>query len=159
VGITDATAVRSGTGFRCALLRDGTIRCWGYNGIGELGSAATVPYSSLPVAADSITDAVDVATGDLHACAALKSGQVRCWGAGDLGTLGNGGTTQDSFTPTRVRDISTAVAVAAGDSHSCALLGDGTVQCWGSNLAGQLGNGTSNAVPSTSLVPITIVGP
>ena len=145
MGISEATAVRSGTGFRCALLHDGTVRCWGYNGIGQLGTAATLQYSPLPVVVDSITDAVDVATGDQHACAALKSGQVLCWGAGALGTLVNGGTTQDSFTPTRVRDISTAVAVAAGDSHSCALLEDGTVQCWGSNRAGQLGNGTSNA--------------
>jgi Regulator of chromosome condensation (RCC1) repeat len=69
------------------------------------------------------------------------------------GELGNG-TTTDSLTPVAVKHLSNAVAIAVGDSHSCALLGNGKVKCSGLNEDGELGNGTT----ATSLTPVTVSG-
>jgi len=59
-----------------------------------------------------------------------------------------------SYVPVTVSGISKAVAVSAGDYHTCARLGTGSVQCWGRNDYGMLGDGT----PADRLVPVTVVG-
>src|SRR5438874_11587619 len=80
---------------------------------------------------------------------------MQCWGQGQFGQLGNG-TTTNRTTPVAVSGIAGAVGVTAGWwHHSCALLGGGTVQCWGANDWGQFGNGTMNS----SSTPVTMTGP
>jgi alpha-tubulin suppressor-like RCC1 family protein len=69
-----------------------------------------------------------VATGRLHSCA-LVGGTVRCWGANQIGQLGDGSTVLLTTTPVTVSGITTATAITAGAGHTCALLEDGTVQC------------------------------
>lgn len=102
-----------------------------------------------------------LALGNEHTCL-LVDGQVWCWGKNRAGELGDG-TQVSRARPTRVKGLSTAVAIASGPafdigchaargSHTCALINDGTVRCWGSNVAGEV----SWFVPS--LEPIAIPG-
>jgi alpha-tubulin suppressor-like RCC1 family protein len=150
----NATAVSSGWVSACALLLDGTIQCWGQNQLGELGNG-TVTYNSLvPVTVVGITNANAIAAGYYQTCAVLAGGTVQCWGYNAEGQLGNG-TTTNSSVPITVPGI-TADSVVLGDAcqQTCALLTDGTVQCWGDNSQGELGNGTT----TNSAVPVTVVG-
>lgn len=95
-----------------------------------------------------------ITTGAHHACAITPSpdGSIYCWGRNDFGQLGTGNT-QNSSLPVKVQSISQAVAVAAGEYHTCAVLVTGQVNCWGSGFFGQLVNGSNN---STSNIPLVI---
>jgi hypothetical protein len=99
---------------------------------------------------------VAVAPGAEHACALLQDGTVRCWGDNNWGQLGNGSPAgATSTTPaTTVTGITTAIAASSGAEHTCALLQDGSVQCWGRNTDGRLGNGTT----TNAFTPVTVVG-
>src|SRR2546427_523474 len=94
-----------------------------------------------------------VAGGGFHACMRLPDGTVQCWGRNNFGQLGNGdGNLADSSVPVAVRGLTTATRVVTGDSHTCALLGDGAAQCRGRNDDGDLGDGTFTA--SSTPVPV-----
>ena len=148
-GAGGVTAVDLGAFYSCALLQDGTVRCWGQNDLGQLGNGTTT-NSSTPVAAAGITGAAAVTAGGFHTCARFPDGTAQCWGRNNAGQLGDPSTlTFSSPTPVRVTGITTATSVTAGGFHTCTLLGDGTVRCWGQNDLGQLGNGTSDPVPTT----------
>ena len=80
----------------------------------------------------------------MHTCAILDDGSVACWGRNTNGELGDG-TTIDRTAPTQTDSLGigrTAVYIASGWDHTCAILDDGSVACWGDNLYGQLGDGT-----------------
>jgi len=121
----------------------GTVRCWGGNGHGALGSggSSVSGYSTRPVTVANITNAVGVAAADEHVCALLATGHVKCWGKA-IG-LGNGaeGPEFGEPAPVAVVDVANAVQVAAGYGDACALLDDGHVDCWGANTEGRLGPG------------------
>jgi alpha-tubulin suppressor-like RCC1 family protein len=81
--------------------------------------------------------------GGHHTCALLDSGGIACWGDNSYGQLGDG-TTTDKMLHVDVHELSSgASAVSSGSDHTCALLADGAVKCWGSNVYGQLGNGNN----------------
>ena len=141
----------------CAIITDGTVRCWGRGGEGRLGYGNTsdigddeTPGSVGPVDLGTGRTAVAISAGSArHTCALLDDGAVRCWGSGTLGRLGYGNTTTigDDETPGSVGPVDlgagrTAVAITTGADHTCALLDDGTVRCWGT-ASGQLGYGDS----------------
>jgi alpha-tubulin suppressor-like RCC1 family protein len=150
-GITTATAVALGSVTSCAVLSSGAVQCWGSGAGGRLGNGANTD-SSTPVAVTGITTATAITVGFAHACAALANGTVQCWGNNtSSGQLGNG-TNLNSNVPVTVTGISTARAIAANRDATCAVLANGTVQCWGNGTSGQLGNGTS----LTSAVPVTV---
>ena len=88
----------------------------------------------------AVGPAVSIAAGTHHACAALQTGAVWCWGANERGQCGSGA----SGGPRVVDGVSNAVEVAAGRSHSCARTRDGAVFCWGWGADGALGDGRSS---------------
>jgi alpha-tubulin suppressor-like RCC1 family protein len=153
--ITNAIAISAGGYQTCALLRTGEVDCWGYNPYGDLGNGSYAT-SDVPVSVSGITDAVEIsASSNDHTCAVLVTGEVKCWGANVWGELGNGqgGFEENSPIPVLVTGISDAKAVSAGDGDACALLATGSVDCWGDNLGGQLGDGTETE--SDTPAPVT----
>jgi alpha-tubulin suppressor-like RCC1 family protein len=106
--------------------------------------------------ADSDTDtgphsAIEISCGHLHNCAVLDGGRVRCWGSGGVGQLGYGNEENigDDETPASAGDVDVGgvvAHVAAGGYHTCALLENGAVRCWGSAHHGQLGYGNTEAI-------------
>jgi alpha-tubulin suppressor-like RCC1 family protein len=152
-GLSNVTALAAGSSHTCALITDGSLQCWGDNYEGELGDGTGVP-SSTPVRVAGIGSAVEIVAGWAHTCARLADGIARCWGEGTAGQLGNGAT-QNQLSPVTVSGIATAVGLSAGWwQHSCAILADGGVRCWGGNDWGQFGNGTTTG----SVVPVPMGG-
>ncbi|MCU1496990.1 MAG: hypothetical protein JWM47_943 [Acidimicrobiales bacterium] len=148
----NAVSVSTGDLHACALLSDGTVRCWGSNARGQLGNASTTD-APRPVTVSGITTATSVVVSGTTSCARLANGTVRCWGNGTSGQLGNGSST-DATTPVTVSGITTATAVSVGGASACAVLADTSVRCWGSNVQGQLGN---NTLVSSS-TPVVVAG-
>jgi alpha-tubulin suppressor-like RCC1 family protein len=87
---------------------------------------------------------VSFAFGFTFACAVLDDGSVACWGTNTSGELGRGRTSFLEDPGPVVGLASKAKAVAVGQAHACALLDDGSVECWGVGLEGQVGDGTTN---------------
>ncbi|MBI9001108.1 hypothetical protein M0E87_11890 [Corynebacterium sp. CCM 9185] len=139
-----ATAVSAGGGHTCVLINDGSVQCWGRNDEGQLGDGTTRD-STKPVTVRGLGGtAVAVTAGGKHTCALIDGGDIRCWGSNYNGQLGNG-RADDSTQPVKVRGIpGTAVTVSAGFGHTCALINDGSVRCWGHNYYAELGDGTKN---------------
>ncbi len=133
----NATAVRVGREFSCALRSDGVVRCWGRNRHGQLGNGSTQDAHT-PVTVALPASAKAVGLGAQHACAVLTNGDLYCWGANPYGQVGDG-TDQDRPQPVRVNLPAKATDVRAGDFHTCALLENGQMWCWGGNSQGQLG--------------------
>lgn len=97
--------------------------------------------------------ATDAAVGFRHSCALDPAGSAWCWGLGDLGRLGTGGTA-DAETPVRVAGGLRFVEIDASNNHTCGLTRSGEAWCWGSNVVGQLGDGTT----TDRLTPVRVAG-
>ena len=147
-GITDTAAIFSSSD-SCTLHEDGTISCWGNNWYGQLGNGQSGENadSSEPVQVAGITDATAVTTGGSHSCALHRDGRISCWGNNESGQLGIGHRRYNPLTRSEVIGITDATAVAAGESHTCALHRTGAISCWGRNNDGQLGNGVWHPQP------------
>jgi alpha-tubulin suppressor-like RCC1 family protein len=139
VGINNAKAIAVGAWFSCASLTSGAVRCWGRGGYGELGDGRQAD-SIVPVSVAGISTAVAITAGTYHACAVMSSGAAQCWGDNGYGQLGNSSSYGVASTPVWVRGIRAPVRLAAGFRHTCALLSDGAMRCWGLDDEGQLGN-------------------
>ena len=166
-----ATAISAGDFHTCALLDNGSVRCWGFGGDGRLGygneqnvgddeSVASVA----PVNVGTGRTAVAISAGGAHTCAVLDDGSVLCWGFGEDGRLGYGDTDQEgneasigdneppgSVAPVQIGAGRTATAISAGAQHTCVLLDDQNVRCWGTNGSlfggdGRLGYGNANTI-------------
>ena len=143
-----AVAISSGWSHTCALLDNASVSCWGRNDNGQLGDETTTDRNT-PTQTSSLgigRTAVAISSGEYHTCAILDDGSASCWGDNWYGQLGNGTTTNSRNTPTQTSSLGTgrtAVAISSGDYHTCALLDDASVSCWGANLRGQLGYGTT----------------
>ena len=137
-----AVSVSAGISHTCAILNDGNIKCWGSNNAGQLGIGSTINQPSpqqVNLGTNHFAVAVDVGSG-YHTCAVLDNGNLTCWGSNANGQLGIGGTSNVN-SPQNV-DIGqglSVVSVSAGMSHTCAILSDSSLKCWGQNNYGQLG--------------------
>ena len=156
-----AMQVAAGASHTCALLDNGTVRCWGLNANGQLGygNATTIGDNETPGSVGTVNlgvgrTAVAISAGGYHSCALLDNGTVRCWGQDAFGQTGESNPSSPDFTkiiPGEVAPVElgvdrTAVEISAGGYHTCALLDDGTVRCWGQNVDGQLGYGHTNTI-------------
>ena len=140
-GITTATSVSLGGAYSCALLTDGTIKCWGRNTENQLGNGGG-QQSETPVSVQDITTATQLGAGMKHSCAVLTDGTVWCWGVNSLGELQPNTLIANSAKPVQIQNIATAKSTSGGQHHSCAVLVGGEVKCWGYNGDGRLGHTT-----------------
>jgi alpha-tubulin suppressor-like RCC1 family protein len=145
-----AVEIALGHAHACALMDDGTVRCWGGNARGQLGDGSSIDRIS-PVTVKGLSGVAHLALGAWHSCALMKDGTVECWGADGDGQLGNG-VQKESRLPVKVGGLAHVSQIATGDFHSCALLQDGTVDCWGMNLYGELGDGDAEDTRSPTPV-------
>lgn len=153
-----ATAITAANASVCAILNDGTVKCWGSNTNGELGqdntnsigaATGTSVAAANPVNLGTGKTAAAIAAGANHVCALLNDATVKCWGDNFVGQLGQGsatdvGTTAGQMAALTAIDLGsglTATAIDAGGETSCALLSNNTLKCWGQNGDGQLGLG------------------
>jgi alpha-tubulin suppressor-like RCC1 family protein len=132
--------------FMCAALEDGTVECWGWP-VFTPGAPASVS----PTNVAGVTNARAVAAGSGFVCALLDDGTVSCLGSGALGQNdANSNLLSTSATPLLVPDLADVVELAAGDTHACARLVDGTVKCWGSVGYGSAGSTRPETVSALS---------
>jgi alpha-tubulin suppressor-like RCC1 family protein len=142
--------VSGGEEYMCAITTAGATECWSYN--------ETVPGFTLNTATvvpGLESGVVDIAGGETHVCVLMDTGAVQCWGWGGGEQNYGSGSFKPPSAPTPVAGLGPDVqAVTSGDGFSCVLLASGTIQCWGSNTQGELGDGTNN----DSATPVTVTG-
>lgn len=147
-GIVDAEQIVAGAVHNCVLLTDDRVFCWGHGAYGQLGlgnnqsvgdELGEMPVTPTPVG-DPDDPVVQLSAGWVHTCAVLRSGKVRCWGWNSTGQCGARfdderiGDAPGEMPPPEVNLGGPAVQVVAGLGHSCALMADRTVKCWGDSL-------------------------
>ena len=159
-GLTNGvTAISANALHACALTTAGHVECWGSTFDNEQAPRTT--NSDVPIVVSGLGGgATAITAGGLHACAINRAGGVECWGTNGNGQLGNGSTT-DSDKPVEVSTLTsgvTALAVGSTDdffpTHSCVLTSAGAATCWGLNVHGQLGNGST----TDSTRPVEVSG-
>jgi len=161
--------VSVGGQFACGVTRTsgatGPGVCWGEGSQGRLGNGSR-DDTNVPVIVDDTAPGVlalrSIAAGDSHACAISTDDSAYCWGMNSDGQLGNGSSGYDDSvaTPTRVLIPGGAPVrgISAGDRSSCAITDD-TAYCWGSQSAGQLGNGINDSLtPAPLPQPVSLSG-
>lgn len=145
-----------GDAHACVLLADDAVRCWGQGSCGKLGYGNTnnIGDDEFPV---SIIDvpiggaALEVDAGGSQTCARLNDGKLRCWGCGSGGQLGYGNSIDvgDNEPPANAGDVpvgGAVIAQATGIGHTCAILANGAIRCWGGGFSGQLGYGNTASI-------------
>ena len=143
-----------GAGYQhtCALRQDGVPYCWGGNSYGQLGIGAEVFSVNTPTVVNGGHTFVKMAVGDYHTCGLRADGTVWCWGLNLSGMSGVpedhavcGTISEDPCAPEPVQAAPgmTFIDIATYRVHTCGLTAGGDVYCWGSNLYGQLGDGTA----------------
>ncbi|MEM1334722.1 MAG: hypothetical protein AAGG08_14820, partial [Actinomycetota bacterium] len=154
-----AVEVAVGEFHACALLANGSARCWGSGGRGEIGDGNGISRNTPTAVDDSGFTGrfVSLAAGGFTTCGLLDGSRVACWGSNTQGGLGNGSPNSGAASPSSLVALSgRAVAVTVGGSHSCALLFTGAVECWGSGENGELGVGSP--APASANSPVAVDG-
>jgi alpha-tubulin suppressor-like RCC1 family protein len=153
-------AIATGHEHTCALMSNGGVKCWGFNGTNQLGvSTGKSIYTYKPLYVRGLTSgAKAVVASYQHSCAITSRGGVKCWGANFNGEIGNGGglgtRTRSGgtgwLTPVDVRGLTSGVtALSSSSTFSCALTNAGQVKCWGSTFRGDGSTTLANPVPFT----------
>jgi alpha-tubulin suppressor-like RCC1 family protein len=151
-GLSHVIEMSAGNTFVCALSSDGTSKCWGSNDDGKLGDNTQISRQT-PVSVVDLSNATSVAGGFDYNCALISDGTVKCWGNNANGQLGNG-TYADGLTATPVSGLTGVerLGPTGYSDHTCVIVANGRVACWGMNSHGQLGDLTT----ADSLVPVMI---
>jgi alpha-tubulin suppressor-like RCC1 family protein len=158
-----ALAIKAGAAYVCALLDDQSLKCWGDNAFGQLGSGDVSPRGSAPGQMGDALPTVDLGTGVTatwlgagyqNTCVALNTGNVKCWGLNNSGELGLGdtfsrgdraGTMGDALPVSQLEPGLPVSAVSCNTSSCCALFPiSGTMKCWGTGRFGNLGSGNTD---------------
>lgn len=160
------TAVTAGGLHSCAIAPAGEAYCWGSGEQGQLGDGTSgVGHGQeTPMRVAGGLTFVSLDAGGLHSCGITSDGTLYCWGfdgAGALGTLadescedGLGNLFPCSSLPVSVSSGLVFVSVSAGVAHTCAVTTNGTAYCWGRNVNGQLGDGTT----TSRTTPVAVAG-
>jgi alpha-tubulin suppressor-like RCC1 family protein len=150
-----AVALAVGADFSCAQMQNilsgaSTVRCWGGNSVGQVGSGSVSARVFTPEIVSGLTGVTQLTAGAYFACA-VTGGTVRCWGSGVNGQFGNGGSVSSSVPVAAATGVTTATLVTAGGAHVCAANGStGDAWCWGDRTFGQVGDGVVSSSPKTS---------
>lgn len=174
--LSGVVGIATGIGHACALTSSGAVYCWGRNTDGQMGDGTIVPKDiATPVCQTgsgagcsggaAFVGAVGIAAGNSHTCALMLNGEVQCWGQAASGQIGDGttGVSGRQENPQLVCASGSAgtcvalgsvISLALGGLHSCALLNDNTIKCWGSDAAQQLGEGPTST--ADQLNPVTV---
>ncbi len=152
---TGVSDVALGMWHTCATTDSG-VKCWGDSSFGQLGNALTTTQTTPITVIGLESGALSITTGSRHSCAWLSGDSIKCWGSNFTGELGDG-TTIERLSPVDVLGLTgTVTAISAGGGHSCALLANGGINCWGDNYAGALGNGLAiNHTTPTDVTGLT----
>ncbi len=155
VALTGVRAIAAGNSHMLALKGDGTVWAWGANGNGQLGNGSINP-TNLAIQVGSLTGIAAIAAAGSQSFALQSDGTVFAWGLDSNGQLGDGMPLPQQTTPVTIFGTGSGVmAIAAGSSHTLALMGDHTVLAWGSDFNGELGNGVASGQQPT---PIPVAG-
>jgi alpha-tubulin suppressor-like RCC1 family protein len=163
-GPLEFASVSAGYAHTCAIAVSGKAYCWGRNGFapdpwgnyqsgGQLGDGST-RSSSVPVAVTGGLTFSAVSAGEDHTCGVTAAGAAYCWGSNDFGQLGSGSTVNASSVPVAVTGGLRFTGVSAGGTHTCGVTTSGAAYCWGLNVNGRLGDGSTDA----SAVPVAVTG-
>jgi alpha-tubulin suppressor-like RCC1 family protein len=161
----NATSISGGEGHTCALDNSsGIVKCWGYNNNGQLGiddrndrgDGANEMGSNLPIVdLGTGRTATAIFSGTYHSCAILDNASVKCWGRGYSGQIGQGNTDAlgdnanemgDNLTIVDLGTGRTATAISSKGEHTCVILDNASVKCWGKGNNGVLGQGNSTSL-------------
>jgi len=163
---TSYTAIASGKAHTCAI-SSGSVLCWGSSSVGQVGYGAvsgTTPNFIVSANPQKFATPVNFADvrhsqnfsqvvgGQTHSCGITTGGAVYCWGQANRAGNGSSSTLMvlntlqlASVQATGIDGtVGTATHLAAGKDHTCAVLSDGTIKCWGDNASSQMGNGTAS---------------
>jgi alpha-tubulin suppressor-like RCC1 family protein len=153
--LTNVVQVATSNSSSCALLTNRQVRCWGANDDnGQLGNGLPNEDSGLPVAVSGLngvgvlSNVAGLGMGYDNNCAVLASGQARCWGDGNDGQLGDGGTDESSVpvvvkNPSGTGPLTHVTQISLGGHQGCARLDNGQGRCWGLNDEGEVGDGST----------------
>jgi alpha-tubulin suppressor-like RCC1 family protein len=155
-GCDEIVQMAAGRDFACAVTNEGRAACWGRGAEGRLGNDEQ-RSSSIPTAVVAITDVTNITAGGAHACAVVGTDSAAyCWGSNQFGQLANSDASDLSTVPLPVAGAQGGTTlrllgvrrISAGDQHTCALVDDGKVVCWGQTQGGRLGNGNNETRPA-----------
>jgi len=154
--LSDVAQVATGGSHSCALLNTGSVRCWGSNEDGQLGTD-DVFDSTTAVTVETLTNVARVSAGTSSTCALTEGGAVFCWGSNVEGQIGDDRACEMRCPlPQPVVGLDGGVEqISAGGNHVCALTTAGAVMCWGFNFDGQVGDGTEDNI---RIVPTQVNG-
>jgi alpha-tubulin suppressor-like RCC1 family protein len=143
-GLTEGIAALASKGnHTCIVTGSGGMQCWGENKYGQLGDGTTQKQPA-PVAVTGLGGSVVmIAAGWNQTCGVLTDGVLKCWGWNFYGQLGEGSMSNKRQPVAVQRLTGKTLAVSGGGGHTCALLDNGEIFCWGLNESGQLGDQTN----------------
>jgi len=138
---TNVVNVSVGGFHSCVVTSTGDALCWGQNQVGQLGDGTTVNRAT-PAPVSGLSGVTSLTGGTYHTCA-IASGAAYCWGSNNSGQVGDG-TATDRWLPVPVVGLSSGVVqISGGRFHTCSVDSVGRAKCWGNNLWGQIGDGTT----------------
>lgn len=150
LNLSGAVEISAGSVHSCARTASGSVFCWGDNRWGQHGTGTTQPHL-VPTIVDNFgVPALSVVAGAQHTCARTATA-VYCWGDGTYGQLGSIGSANS---PRAVPGLAATLGLATRNAHACVVNTDGTAACWGFNVNGQLGDGSSDVRTS----PVALAG-